>query len=131
MQDPKILIGSKVEVIDEVRGVLVLSNGVELKVPALKAKRVPEKVITVYAFTGMRIGDLEVVKETPKEVTVITADGKKEMVFDKKTGLQTNAKSARFANRLKPLEKKSPKEEKKEEIEIPIELPANLEAKEA
>ena len=82
-------------------GILKFNNGAELDLTKLikKAKKKPEKVVSVFAFTGMRLGELEVIKETEKEIRVRKGDGK-EMTFSKETGLQVDAKNARFANRI-------------------------------
>lgn len=66
-----------------------------------KAKK--EKRIAVTAFTGMPIGELLVTHETKTSIEVVT---RKNILlkFDKKTGLQLNAKDARFANRIAPEE---------------------------
>jgi hypothetical protein len=80
--------------------IITFSNGYTLELGKVKApKKKPEKVVTVYAFTGMRIGELEVVSETEEEIVVKKGDGKK-MKFDKKTGIQTDCKKPRYANRL-------------------------------
>ena len=55
--------------------------------------------VEVRAFTGMVIGLFKVVKETKTKLGVVTAKGDK-LIFDKKTGLQTNANNPRFANRI-------------------------------
>lgn len=57
-----------------------------------------EQLVNVRAFTGMLIGTFKVEKETATTITVKAARGK--LVFDKKTGLQTNANNKRFANRI-------------------------------
>lgn len=58
-----------------------------------------EEFIEVLAFTGMSLGQFKVTKKTKKEVTVITKAGK-ELVFDRKTGYQTNAKKEAFRNKI-------------------------------
>lgn len=55
--------------------------------------------VTVRAFTGMMIGEFEVVKETKTQLVVKTKKGD-ELKFDKKTGLQTNGNNPKFANRI-------------------------------
>ena len=57
------------------------------------------KKVTVKAFTGMMIGEFEVVKETKKLLVVKTKKGD-ELKFDKATGLQTNGNNPKFANRI-------------------------------
>lgn len=98
MENFNLEVGTIVEAFDG--KVIKFSNGLELEIGKLKApKKKPEKVIPVFAFTGMRIGDLEVIKENEKEVVVKKGDGKK-MTFSKETGLQVDAKNPRFANRI-------------------------------
>ena len=63
-----------------------------------KTKKAEESV-EVLAFTGMSLGRFKVIKRTKKEVTVVTKSGK-EMVFDLKTGYQTNAKKEAFRNKI-------------------------------
>lgn len=58
-----------------------------------------EEYVEVLAFTGMSLGRFKVIKRTKKEVTVVTKSGK-EMVFDLKTGYQTNAKKEAFRNKI-------------------------------
>lgn len=58
-----------------------------------------EEFVEVLAFTGMSLGQFKVSKKTKKEVTVVTKSGK-EMVFDLKTGYQTNAKKETFRNKI-------------------------------
>lgn len=79
-------------------GVIKFSNGHEVRVA--KSRKPKENTIEVFAFTGMKLGDLEVVKETKTMVEVLKSDGKP-MVFDKRTGLQKDSKNPRFANRIK------------------------------
>jgi hypothetical protein len=67
----------------------VLNNKEESKV---------EKTIKVVAFTGMVIGEFPVKSETEKYIKVETKKG--ELVFDKKTGKQTNGKNPKFANKV-------------------------------
>ena len=98
--EKKLELNSKVEFIDEGRGIIRFSNGFELKVgKALIPKKKPEKTVMVYAFTGMKLGELEVTSETKKEIVTVRGDGKT-LIFDKKTGLQSNCKNARFANKI-------------------------------
>lgn len=58
-----------------------------------------EEFVEVLAFTGMSLGKFKVTKRTKKEVTLVTKSGK-EMVFDLKTGYQTNAKKGAFRNKI-------------------------------
>lgn len=67
-------------------------------IPAKVTKKAP-KMITVLAFTNMVIGTFPVTKQTAKTITVVTAKGA-ELVFDKETGKQTNAKNPSFANKI-------------------------------
>lgn len=78
-------------------GIALFDNGAKIKLGAIQRKK--GRTIEVFAFTGMRLGDLEVIKETDKTIKAIRGDGR-ELIFDKKTGLQTNCKNPRFANRL-------------------------------
>lgn len=57
-----------------------------------------ERLVNVRAFTGMLIGTFRVEKETSTTITVKAAKGK--LKFDKETGLQINANSPKFANRI-------------------------------
>lgn len=58
-----------------------------------------EGEVVMRAFTGMLIGVFKIQKETKTYIMVKAANGK-EMKFDKKTGLELNAKNPRFANRI-------------------------------
>lgn len=58
-----------------------------------------EEFVEVLAFTGMSLGQFKVTKKTKKEATVVTKAGK-ELVFDRKTGYQTNAKKEAFRNKI-------------------------------
>lgn len=60
---------------------------------------VAEDEVVMRAFTGMLIGVFKIVKQTKTYVAVKTAKGDL-MKFDKKTGLEMNAKNPRFANRI-------------------------------
>ena len=64
-------------------------------------KPAPEAPTTVEvkAFTGMVIGTFEITGSTATTLEVTTKKGK--LVFDRKTGIQTNAKNPKFANRIK------------------------------
>lgn len=87
-----------IKVVSYEDGVIQFSNGYELRVA--KPRKPKGKTVEVFAFTGMRLGDLEVTKETKSLIEVVRGDGKT-LVFDKNTGLQKNCKNARFANRIK------------------------------
>ena len=56
------------------------------------------KTVVMKAFTGMWIGEFEIIKETKKTITVITKKG--ELKFDKATGIQLDANSPKFANHI-------------------------------
>lgn len=60
---------------------------------------VAEDEVVMRAFTGMLIGVFKIVKKTKTHVTIKTANGK-DMKFDKKTGIQADAKNPKFANRI-------------------------------
>lgn len=56
------------------------------------------KTVVMKAFTGMWIGEFEVIKETKKTITVVTKKG--ELKFDKATGIQLDANNPKFANHI-------------------------------
>lgn len=56
------------------------------------------KTVVMKAFTGMWIGEFEVIKETKKTITVATKKG--ELKFDKATGIQLDANNPKFANHI-------------------------------
>lgn len=60
---------------------------------------VAEDEVVVRAFTGMLIGVFKIAKQTKTYIMVKAVNGS-ELKFDKKTGLQLNAKNPRFANRI-------------------------------
>jgi hypothetical protein len=60
---------------------------------------IAEDEVVMRAFTGMLIGVFKIVKQTKTYIMVKTSKGK-ELKFDKKTGLEMNAKNPRFANRI-------------------------------
>lgn len=66
-------------------------------------KDTPESVgedeVVMRAFTGMLIGVFKVVKKTKTYIAVETAKGQP-LKFDKKTGIQMDAKNPKFANRI-------------------------------
>lgn len=94
---------------------------------ALAAKKGDKLVLL--GFTGIRLAEVEVAKATKTELTVIKANGD-EMVFDRKTGVQTNVAEGKekYANKLvdpadapapkakkaKPAKKAAPKKEEPE-----------------
>lgn len=53
----------------------------------------------VFAFSGMPIGELEVIAETNTQIQLVTTKGLV-LKFDRKTGLQLNAKNPKYANRV-------------------------------
>jgi len=57
--------------------------------------------VPVKAFTGMVIGSLPIVQSTATTLTVVTGKGV-QLVFNKKTGEQTNSAKPQFANRIEP-----------------------------
>lgn len=68
---------------------------------AIEANTVEEKAaktVVMKAFTGMWIGEFEVIKETNKTITVATKKG--ELKFDKATGIQLDANNPKFANHI-------------------------------
>lgn len=56
------------------------------------------KTVVMKAFTGMWIGEFEIIKETKKTITVATKKG--ELKFDKVTGIQLDANNPKFANHI-------------------------------
>lgn len=56
------------------------------------------KTVVMKAFTGMWIGEFEIIKETKKTITVATKKG--ELKFDKATGIQLDANNPKFANHI-------------------------------
>lgn len=60
---------------------------------------VGEDEVVMRAFTGMLIGVFKIAKQTKTYIAVETADGKT-LKFDKKTGIQMDAKNPKFANRI-------------------------------
>ena len=60
---------------------------------------VGEDEVVMRAFTGMLIGVFKIVKKTKTYIAVETARGQS-LKFDKKTGIQMDAKNPKFANRI-------------------------------
>ena len=56
------------------------------------------KTVVMKAFTGMWIGEFEIIKKTKKTITVLTKKG--ELKFDRTTGIQLNANNPKFANHI-------------------------------
>lgn len=56
------------------------------------------KKVVMKAFTGMWIGEFEIIKETKKTITIATKKG--ELKFDKATGIQLDANNPKFANHI-------------------------------
>ncbi len=63
------------------------------------------ETVAILGFTGMRLSDLKVTGVTKTHIKVAKADGS-EMIFDKKTGKQTNVpvEKEKFANKAVLLE---------------------------
>lgn len=72
---------------------------IQVRDAAKRAAMREAREVTVLAFTGMPIGTFAVSSETTKTVTISTAKGA-ELIFDKATGIQTNAKNPKFANKI-------------------------------
>lgn len=64
-----------------------------------EGEKIIKDVILLKTFTGMVIGEFEIVKQTKTKLGVVTKDGNK-LIFNRMTGLQTNAKNPKFANRF-------------------------------
>lgn len=60
---------------------------------------VGEDEVVMRAFTGMLIGVFKIVKKTKTYIAVETSRGQS-LKFDKKTGIQMDAKNPKFANRI-------------------------------
>ena len=60
---------------------------------------VGEDEVVMRAFTGMLIGVFKIVKRTKTYIAVETSKGQP-LKFDKKTGIQMDAKNPKFANRI-------------------------------
>lgn len=81
-------VGSVVVGIEE--GSIIFDTGDKLSI---------RKEVDVFAFTGMRIGKLEVINETNLTLEVKTKTDGKILTFDKRNGIQTNCEP-RFACRI-------------------------------
>lgn len=66
---------------------------------ATEAQTEKRTTVIVRAFTGMLLGEFEVVEETKKLLIVKTKKGDA-LKFDKSTGLQTNGNNPKFANHI-------------------------------
>ena len=84
------------------------------------------EVVALLGFTGIRLSDMVISKSTKTEIEIIKADGKV-MVFDRKTGVQTNCEEGKekYANKIVTLadaperkKKAAPKKAKKVEEEV-------------
>ena len=86
---------------EEVMGIIkeAAEETTEQETKPVKKTKKAEEFVEVLAFTGMSLGQFKVAKKTKKEVTVVTKAGK-ELVFDRKTGYQTNAKKEAFRNKI-------------------------------
>jgi hypothetical protein len=67
--------------------------------PPVPAPAEPVERVMVYAFTGMPIGELAILDDLKDVIEVETKGGQK-LVFDKTTGIQTNCKNPKYANRI-------------------------------
>lgn len=71
------------------------------RIEAAKTPEIPQieegTIVIVRAFTGMLLGEFEVVEVTKNLLIVKTKKGH-ELKFDKFTGLQTNGNNPKFAN---------------------------------
>lgn len=57
------------------------------------------QTMIMVGFTGIKLTRVEVAEVTDKGIVVVKRNGEK-VIFDKKTLVQTNAKSEKYANRL-------------------------------
>jgi hypothetical protein len=73
-----------------------------------------EKVALI-GFTGIRLTDVEVTAVSKTEIKCEKKDGS-EMVFSKKTGVQTNAKNEKYANSIMTLEDAPENKERKKPV---------------
>lgn len=63
--------------------------------------RCTTKLVTMRAFTGMRIGEFPVIHETSDYIIVETRTN--QLKFSKKTGRQVNAKKPAYANMIEAI----------------------------
>ena len=86
-------------------------------------------VVVLIGFTGIRLSEVTCTTATKTEIRTIKKDGT-EMIFDRKTGIQTNPRDAKYANKIVSLEdapakkeKKAPKKKapKAKKVEAPVE----------
>lgn len=80
---------------------VILCSQLSLPKTAQKPPQLSVGTIQVYAFTGMSLGELPIIKETKNHIEVQTKKGDI-LKFDKVTGKQLNAKNPRFGNTLTP-----------------------------
>jgi hypothetical protein len=71
----------------------------KMKEPKKSKKVSNSQKVTMIAFTGMKIGEFDVIRATNEKITVNTEKSGL-MEFDAKTGLQTDAVNERFANKI-------------------------------
>lgn len=64
-----------------------------------EGEKIVEDVILLKTFTGMIIGEYEVIKQTKTKIGIVAKSGEK-LIFNRMTGIQTNAKNPKFANRF-------------------------------
>ena len=76
---------------DKILNVILVGEKAEVEEKATKT-------VVMKAFTGMWIGEFEIIKETKKTITVATKKG--ELKFDKATGIQLDANNPKFANHI-------------------------------
>lgn len=78
-----------------------LQKAIEANKNTVEEKAEEEKTaetVVMKAFTGMWIGEFEIIKKTKKTITILTKKG--ELKFDRTTGIQLNANNPKFANHI-------------------------------
>lgn len=68
--------------------------------------------MVLIGFTGIRLSEVTCTAATKTEITMTKKDGTL-MIFDRKTGVQTNARDAKYANKIVNIEDAPPAKEKK------------------
>jgi len=68
--------------------------------------------MVLIGFTGIRLSEVICTAATKAEITMTKKDGSL-MIFDRKTGVQTNARDAKYANKIVTVEDAPPAKEKK------------------
>lgn len=78
------------------------------------AKAKKGEVVVLLGFTGIRLADMTIASATKTEITIVKSDGK-ELVFDRKTGIQTNVAEGKekYANKIVSVEDAPEKKAKK------------------